>query len=60
MEKILAESLGLTPALLMQDEEGYDKLAIHTASKLSSLTPQQLMSKELLDVSVCAEPLYTI
>lgn len=50
MDKIVAESARLTPELLIQDEEAYDKLATSIVSRLSPGIPQAAL-KSTLDVS---------
>ena len=50
MDKLLADSLPLSAALLATDEEQYDKEASSLIAGLQKLSTQQLASKELLQV----------
>lgn len=50
MDKLLAEGASLTPALLIEDEEQYDKLAASLATRLQAIPSSHLASKEVLDV----------
>ncbi len=50
MDKLLVESVALNAALLVADEEQYDKEATSLVAGLQKLSIQQLASKEILQV----------
>ena len=50
MEKLLTDSALLNTALLVTDEEQYDRLATSLVAGLQKLSSQQLASKEVLQV----------
>ena len=56
MDKLLAEAASLTPELLANDENAYDKTAAGVAAKLHAIPYAQLVSKSVLDVSASTPP----